>query len=300
MKKLTKLFILSCVSLFVLLSGCWAWGKEGHEIIAQIATESLSPTTKEKILSLLHSGIEINQLDTHEKPPYEYIDNNLKAFFTNPTLDLSLIANWADGWKFYDPGKDTYDWHFIDLPVEKDLTKADESDYYNNDSCSVVQIPIQLQILADTTKAPLERVKALLFIVHLTGDLTQPLHNAERDGDKGGNSEKVIFFGTQRKLHQVWDDYILEKGLSTKKAKQDILKISEDQVAEWIKGDIGDWSFESYLIAKKIIYPQCPSDGSVPTYGNDYQNAMYPIAKEQIKKAGVRLANLLNSAFDTK
>src|SRR5262249_28828037 len=99
----------------------------------------------------------------------------------------------------------------------------------------------QLRILADISISAVERVKALLFVVHLVGDLEQPLHNAERQSDKGGNEVSVRFFGLKKNLHEVWDDGILQRALKTDaSARAGILDVSETRAASWKTGSVED------------------------------------------------------------
>jgi hypothetical protein len=51
---------------------------------------------------------------------------------------------------------------------------------------------------------------ALRFIVHIIGDLHQPLH-AGNGTDRGGNDVKVRFFWEDSNLHRVWDSQMLDR-----------------------------------------------------------------------------------------
>jgi hypothetical protein len=69
------------------------------------------------------------------------------------------------------------------------------------------------EVLADKTKPKEERAEALKFLVHLIGDLHQPLHVVERHGDKGGNKRLVFFLDRQKavSLHEVWDGLMIRR-----------------------------------------------------------------------------------------
>lgn len=63
------------------------------------------------------------------------------------------------------------------------------------------------------------RRDALKFLVHFVGDLHQPLHCADRDGDKGGNARLVMYPGQKRavNLHSVWDTYLLKDAMKRRR-----------------------------------------------------------------------------------
>lgn len=299
-----KILILLAIVLWTSgFQSLWAWGREGHEIVALAAQAQLSEATIAALNDLRKQQINANDLVTGETfPAFKYIDSNIPLFLNNPDLDLSLIANWADGWRGSHKG--TADWHFIDLDINKDETKADEDSFchgsnLNNprqNDCNVEQLALDMKTLGDTTQPVLDRIKALFFIVHFVGDLHQPLHCAN-DNDRGGNDKPVKFFNRSYNLHKIWDVDIITENRKTAKEIADGITVSDDQRSAWTQGDPGDWSLESYQIAKKKIYPAYPKDGSTPSYGQDYENEMWPIALEQLSKASVRLAYLLNKSL---
>jgi len=90
---------------------------------------------------------------------------------------------------------------------------------------------------------------------------------------------------------------IITENRKTAKEIADGITVTDDQRSAWTQGDPGDWALESYQIAKTKIYPAYPKDGSIPSYGLEYENEMWPIALEQLTKASVRLAYLLNKSL---
>ena len=142
-------------------------------------------------------------------------------------------------------------------------------------------------------------------MVHLMGDLHMPLHCAD-DSDKGGNDKLVRFKtpgrrgrGSKIKLHALWDRLIEihtdedPRGLATDLEKE--IKAMDRSV--WTQDDEKAWAFESYQIAKTVIYkgmdpgPQDYTDNTLP---GDYYEKMRPIVEQQLEKAGIRLAFVLN------
>lgn len=265
------------IPLFILIvaTRAAAWGPVGHETVANIAEDNLSPAAKQKIAGLLYQGD-----------------------------DLASIANWADQVRATSR-PETAPWHFIDLPIRKDISKTDESTYCQDNNCVLNALQIYEGVLGDESKPKAKRLEALKFVVHFMGDLHQPLHCAD-DGDRGGNDKLVRFkdagkrgHGARTKLHALWDHLIETKTqedpreLATELEK----RIPKEVMTSWTKGDEGDWALESYQIAKTTIYkglgpgPQDYTDNPLPS---SYYGQMRPIVDQQLEKAGIRLAFVLN------
>ncbi len=220
---------------------------------------------------------------------------------------LASISNWADQVRQF--GRpETAPWHFIDLPIRKDISVKDEQDYCPGNNCVVNELQINQGILGDESQPKSKRLEALKFVVHFMGDLHQPLHCAD-DGDRGGNDKEVRFkapghrgHGAKIKLHALWDHLIELKTEEDPRELATTLEkaIPKDQAAAWTKGDEKDWAFESYQIAKNTIYtglnsgPQDYTDNPLP---DDYFDKMRPIVDQQLEKAGIRLAFVLNEIF---
>jgi len=141
------------------------------------------------------------------------------------------------------------------------------------------------------------RREALEFVVHFVGDLHQPLHSADNN-DQGGNKVQVIFFGQPGNLHSVWDGGIIrrEKQWGDQLASTLELRITPEQKKAWAHGSVEDWALESHALAVKVVYGKLPP-GALPNLSDDYATAMLPVVEEQIEKAGIRLAHLLNEAL---
>ncbi len=286
---------LTLIPLFFLLlaTRAAAWGPVGHETVAYIAEDNLTPAAKQKIDAILDQGD-----------------------------DLASISNWAD--EIRESHKWTAQWHFIDLPIRKDITVKDEEDYCPSSNCVVDQLQIFEGTLGDESKPKSKRLEALKFVVHFMGDLHQPLHCAD-DNDRGGNEKLVRFkmpgrrgHGAKIKLHALWDHLIetrteedprelateLEKGITdeekeewTKSADSPSESAQPNHPARLGASQEADWAFESYTIAKTQIYPGFepgPQDYTDNPLPSDYYSKMRPIVDRQLEKAGIRLAYVLN------
>jgi hypothetical protein len=156
----------------------FAWGSEGHRLIALLALEHLSPPARAEVNRLL---------------PLE------------EGATLASISTWADEHR----SPSTAAWHYVNLP--KGDCRYVESRDCPDGKCVVAAIERQVEKLR-TSKSDEERLLALKYIVHLVADVHQPLH-AGHSHDKGGNKHQVRAFGHGTNLHALWDSGLIEERL---------------------------------------------------------------------------------------
>jgi hypothetical protein len=139
-----------------------------------------------------------------------------------------------------------------------------------------------------------ECAEALKFMVHFVGDVHQPLHCADRNGDRGGNKRLVFFLDRKRAmaLHAVWDTQILLHDKGKTKILDYALWLNEqvtpEQTAEWSKGTPEDWA------AVEQVYRDVPEGGAPPKIDAAYVHRAEPVVEAQLERSGVRLAAVLN------
>lgn len=141
------------------------------------------------------------------------------------------------------------------------------------------------------------RLEALKFLVHFVGDVHQPLH-AANDNDRGGNDIDVKFAGYRSNLHKIWDTEILASAHSRDERSYALLllrSVNDRTSAAWRMGRPVDWANESHAIASRVIYRHLPErKTSLPIA---YGTSALPVVNEQLLKAGIRLAAVLNDAL---
>lgn len=271
----------------------FAWGDDGHKVIALIAEHYLTPAAKKQVDALLAS--DTDPLTAH---------------------DVASEATWAD--KYRDAGNRklhydaTKNWHFVDLEItDPDMNVACSgrpplpagtlaSDGPPKD-CVVDKInQFAAELEASGTDAE-ERLAALKFLLHFVGDMHQPLH-ASDNGDNGGNSVTVQVdgFSAKGKLHAFWDtqfvDAVGEPPAAL--AKQLLAQITPEQEAEWKKGTPDDWAMEAFNIAYDDAYGTAPlSKDSLQHLDAAYVDRVKKDVALQLSRAGVRLAAVLNKAL---
>ncbi len=285
--------ILAC---FVLVpSVAAAWGDGGHSIVAEIAQHRLTPHSFEIVQKLLKS--------------------EFSTTLSGP-VSLSSIASWADDYR--DKRKDTTNWHFVDVPIDVEGVEPEDVRYdesrdckANTDpygTCLVKAVDEQLHVLSEPVNfndaaSVADHVAALKFVVHLYGDMAQPLHCAHRDYDGGGNGFHVFYSGPKQNelevrtnLHKAWDSLILADIQWNWNAYvldlENVWLNGKDEKA-LVTGTIVDWVNECHQQAVRA-YNLVPDD---LTLSKKQIRDEKEIADEQLAKAGVRLAYAINKAL---
>jgi hypothetical protein len=281
----------------VLLSAShsYGWGDEGHEVVGLIAAHYLESAAAQQLNALLAQ--DSDALTAH---------------------DIASEATWAD--KFRDSDRNTtkvhynqtHNWHFVDmelshpdlggacfghppLPAAKPASQGPPKD------CVVDKIQEFSDELRATDTPPEERLEALKFLLHFVGDLHQPLH-ASDDHDAGGNQKRVSAKGFRAgNLHHYWDTEWVSRLGSDPHAVANALiaKISAQQVQQWSQGSASDWAQQSFEIARTTAYGNLPAPSARGSYrlSATYVSAAQQAVADQLSKAGVRLASVLNQAF---
>jgi len=222
---------------------------------------------------------------------------------------LGEVANWADEIKDTDWGKRRGSWHYDDVPL---CGAAEYAKYCRNGRCASAQLDRQIEILGNERARPGQRNEALKWVVHLVGDIHQPLHAANR-GDRGGNRVQVSFFGERDNppygplnLHAVWDIHMVRRLIADRGGEGAVVSapVAARDRSAWERGSIADWVDESHRIAADTVYAPLPvaascSDKIVDVVALDraYYAKAAPVIEIQIRKAGVRLARVLNETL---
>ena len=256
-----------------------AWGSEGHRVTGLVAAELLTPRTRIRLNDLI-PGADLGDIAN-------YIDLNRST--------LSQLI----------PNSDK--WHYDNQPVCQSQT-FDE--YCPKGECASARVPVLIKVLADFTNTPEIRALAARFLVHIVGDIHQPLHAAD-DGDAGANFKNVLLPGATsvRRLHSVWDSDLVKltlRGNSEREfARQLLDRYRNKEMRDWQKTDIRDWMNESYELSKSVTYGKLPSfvcrvpwTATPIELPQAYVNAAVDVIPAQLAKAGARVAAVLNRALD--
>jgi hypothetical protein len=250
-------FAIIFVSLFLITPRhAHAWGKKGHAVVADIAQAHLTDMAAAEVTRLL--GVEGDQR-------------------------LSDISSWAD--KAKEEGLPGSPSHTIRLPLDGSPAPPHPCPGH---FCADDAITLYGAVLSDPKRSDAEREVALKYIVHLVGDLQQPLHGVDATGQI-----PVVFDGKPMSLHAVWDDGIIdEHGGSANQIAKDLIA-KEDGVPSG--GGPVQWAEEDRSIALASIYNTLPRRSSTTiTLPSDYGATHWPIVQQRLIQGGLRLARLLN------
>ncbi len=282
--------VLCALLALSLAPGALAWGPEGHRMVGEIAERYLNPKAQPRVLDLPEAD--------------RLADGQPSGRHT-----LGEVANWADEIKDTDWGKRRGSWHYDDVPL---CRAAEYSKYCRSVRCASAQLARQVEILGNERARTRQRNEALKWVVHLVGDIHQPLHAANR-GDRGGNRVQVSFFGERDNppygtvnLHAIWDVHMVRRLVAGRGGESAVVSapIADSDRNAWEKGSISGWIDESHRIARDTVYPLLPVAAScsnkivdVVAIGEAYYSKAAPVIEIQIRKAGVRLARVLNETL---
>lgn len=255
-----KNLFLSLILVLAYSPAAFSWGRTGHRIVGEIAQRNLTPKTLKEIKKL--AGTE----------------------------DLSKLSTWPDEIRSDPKMTFTAPWHFASIPTGK--TYFDQKRSKDGD---VIEALYRFEdILRNPKATAADKLDALRFLVHFTGDLHQPLHVGLAE-DRGGNSIRVKWFKTETNLHTVWDEELIDfEKLSFTEYSNYLNHYSKEELAGWNKGTYIDWAQESQDLRPKV-YDLGTSE--VPNLSYEYNYKVKPVIEMRLKQAGLRLAFVLNKIF---
>jgi hypothetical protein len=281
-----------------------AWNATGHRIVGAIAYDHLTAKARARVDDLLRQHPDFATLMGRDaflaasvwpdviKGDNRFYDDTRANAQPTPLLPGFAAAGFAIMARHTN-------WHYIDIPFSPDGTPLEPPPSPN----ALIEIR---RILKETNLSAYD----LPWLVHLTGDVHQPLHCTSRftksqpKGDQGGNLVFVALSQAAlgRNLHGLWDDL---SGTATTDAYVD--RYAAEITAEFVKGsgqrphlsrDPRKWVYEGFDLARREVYTFGPETGSrehpLPLPPGYEENARR-IARIQLAKAGFRLAAALNA-----
>jgi hypothetical protein len=296
----------------------FGWGDEGHQIVATIAANILkteNPATLDKANAMLAA-------DTNNQ--WTRTDIASEATWADQLREKSpsgrrVTANWH--FVNIDHDEPDLDKACFDHPRVSGPASAGPSPDCVVDK--IVQFTDELRSPQTTLE---EKLVALKFLLHFVGDIHQPLHAATRTDpaighhDYGGNCVGILRgrANEPQRLHAYWDTALVRSALGgdpTGAAATLMALLTSENRQAWSGGTPADWAMESYKLAKSSAYAgvidHAPEQtgymfrdrrdhpdtrcGASNVYRIDanYDTQAERVVKEQLARAGVRLARLL-------
>lgn len=238
----------------------FSWGKTGHRVVGYVAQEHLTRKASKKIDRILTD------------------------------YSLEMCGNYMDfirsdtQYRFMGP------WHYCTVPDGKrykDITPPEQGDAVTK----IVDLVNELK--TKDFKSVKDEEFAIMCLVHLVGDLHQPLH-VGNGKDKGGNAIKVSWFGEETNLHRVWDEHLIQhQQLGYVEFGNHIMRgTSKEQVKLWQSTGVLDWTNES-----QDLRAACYDFGTYTNLKFRYNFRHIETVEKRLLKGGVRLAGLLNEIY---
>lgn len=254
-----KVFFLLVLTLLLSTPDAFGWGQIGHRVVGHIAQQHLTPEAQERLDALLGGE------------------------------SLAQASTWMDEIRSDDDYDYTSTWHWVTIPDGMRYAETDK-----NPDCDALGKTKEIigALQADTLSAEEER-EYVRFLVHLVGDLHQPLHVGTGE-DRGGNEATVIWFGEPSNLHRVWDSGMIDrKQLSyTELARFSTETVDDDRHDDWTDASVEDWAYESMEVREQVY--DLPPDREL---GYEYSYRNFETLKKRLVQSGVRLAHVLNDIY---
>jgi hypothetical protein len=235
------------------------WSKTGHRVVGEVAQKHLNRKARKAIHALLGGET------------------------------LAEISNYGDDIKA-DRAYDRFSpWHYVNFPADERYTDSEPSP----EGDVVMGIEKCISILKDPTTPEEEAVFYLKMLVHLVGDLHQPMH-VGRKADKGGNDIQVQWFGRGSNLHRVWDANLIDDyGMSYTELAGALPRWDRQKIHAVMQGSVYEWVEEVQEVTNRVY--ASAEVGEKLSYG--YRYLWWDTVEEQLLKGGVRLAAILNEIY---
>lgn len=235
------------------------WGKTGHRTVAEIANQYLSEKAKAKIKLILHGQT------------------------------LALASTYADEVKSDDDFDEFKPWHYANTPLEMTYTASKK----NEEGNIVIGIKYCIDVLQDPMSEEEDKTFYLKMLIHLIGDMHQPLHFGLKE-DRGANLFFVDWFREESNFHRVWDSEMINShGMSYTEMAENKTVLAPEEIRDFARGDLIDWVEDTRVLTRKVYKSANKRDN----LGYRYMYDWYETLNLQLHKAGIRLAKVLNTIY---
>jgi hypothetical protein len=306
-----KTTFLGLVILLLLCSPARAWNNKGHMVVAKLAWDKLTPAQRQAAITILKSHPHYAEFLAADRP--DNFDEDVWVFVR--------AATWPDWIKSHhrESHLSFPKWHYINIPYVPEGSSLKESDFPAASPNVVEQISVAGKKVKEGSAT--DKAIYLCWLLHLVGDIHQPLHCAEMfserfpEGDRGGNLLLIrIGHSRPRPLHPIWDG-LLGTSTSWSSIQGTVVEVGQAEQAnqaqintELHSATTPDaWAAEGVAAAKKTAYlsgkldvansDDQPSQEDVPVVPDDYMKNAGACARIAVAKAGIRLATALSTAL---
>lgn len=261
-----KAFLLLTAALFFYTSEFdhqehQKWGQIGHYVTGEIADVYLTEEARDRVYDILGDR------------------------------SLALSAVWMDDIRSDSEYDYTRTWHWATIPDGMTYEEAEQDD--GGDIIWALETLIEELKNGDLTEK--EEKDKLRFVIHMIGDIHQPLHVGNGE-DLGGNQVRLQWMNENSNLHRLWDsDVINSLQMSYSELAWEIDTATEEEVLEWQSATVRDWAYESVSYRDRVY--NLPDDMRV---GYEYRYENRDLIFKRLLQAGIRTAGVLNDIYGTR
>jgi hypothetical protein len=236
----------------------FGWGQTGHRVVAEIAQNHLSKKAQKAI----------HRLMGHES--------------------LVEASTWMDNIKSDEAYDHTHAWHYVTIPDGQNYQTAEK----NEKGDAYEAIERMIQTLENEKADQQAQREALRMLVHLVGDIHQPLHVGNGE-DRGGNDVKIKWFYDRSNLHRIWDSEMID----SKQYAYSELALQTDHPHQEMPAVYHTLDKDQWIKEAMALRPQVYAIGEKEYLSYEYIYKNWPTVKDQLHRAGLRLAAILNEIY---
>lgn len=261
---MTKRISLALI-VFMLSLSMWAhgdtppWSKTGHRVIGEVAQKHLTRKAWKAISDLLDGET------------------------------LAEVSNYGDEIKSDRAYSKFSPWHYVNFPADKAYTEVTPSPQGD----VVLGIEKCIAILKDPQTPRNDEVFYLKMLIHLIGDMHQPMHIGRAE-DRGGNDIQLQWFGRGSNLHRVWDSNLIDDyGMSYTELARTLPRWSREKIEQIQQGSVYEWVEEIQEVTNRVYASVEVGEKLSYRYSYDWWDTV----EAQLLTGGVRLAAVLNEIY---
>ena len=302
--------------LLSLAGSAVAWDDTGHRITAYVAWQRMSPQAREAVIKILRSAPEDSDLAAY------YMSAGAEPEDTRKREYFELVATWADiirdrafetRYKKYHHSN----WHYTDILWRQTGDGRMELVNMTEDGGQAVKKLEEFdRVIRDASASPREKAIAIAWLMHLAGDIHQPLHNSGRvtetepKGDQGGNTflleAKTAENNNPLNLHWLWDSIVprnfpltgdqCDRQYIESLGNRMMKKYPYAKLQSGLElGQYEKWHQEGFALNNTDVYTADIKRLTPPS--QRYKRNAYNVAEHQLVLAGYRLGETLNAVF---
>lgn len=312
---MSRLLLIALFLTFLSLN-TYSWDDVGHKITAYIAWQQMTPAARDNVIRILRAAPEDSQLSTF------YMNYGVEPESQRRREYFMLVATWADiiRDRAFDARYKKYhrsNWHYADTFWKQVNGREERLSGFDEGGQAVERLIEFDKVIRNASASDKDKAIAIAWIMHLIGDLHQPLHTSARvtdtepKGDQGGNlfllTPKDTPREKQENLHWFWDSIVVRAVAppKTEFAERDYIeplarKFMKKYPIATFQGKLKPGEYdgiqqESFAYNNSIVFSSDLVRFQSPSA--KYKKSAYQLAEKQLALAGYRMGELFNTVF---